>query len=73
MKIINNKCENCEGKGKLYEWGRINGRPDLPTKVFTGACEECGGQGYVPFVLFTLDEAKAILKHCGITIQRINK
>lgn len=65
MKVINTLCETCKGQGKIYKWGRIKGT-DLPTRELKGTCDVCKGEGSIPYVMFTLDEAKAILGKCGI-------
>ena len=65
MKVINTLCDSCGGQGKLYEWERIEGT-DLPTRKLKGTCEVCKGDGSIPYVMFTLEEAKAILHKCGI-------
>jgi hypothetical protein len=65
MKVINTLCDSCGGQGKLYEWGKLEGT-DLPTRILKGTCEVCKGECYIPYVMFTLDEAKAILGKCGI-------
>lgn len=65
MKVINTLCDYCGGQGKIYEWGRIEGT-DLPTRKLKSTCEVCKGDGSIPYVMFTLEEAKAILHKCGI-------
>ena len=32
-------------------------------------CRDCGGKGYKEFPVFSVDEAKAILKHCGLSTE----
>ena len=32
-------------------------------------CEACNGKGYIEYAAFTLEEAKAILKHCGLNTE----
>lgn len=32
-------------------------------------CETCNGRGYTEYATFTLEEANAILKHCGLTTE----
>ena len=65
MKLINTLCGACGGQGKLYEWGKVDGT-DLPTRILKGTCEVCNGTCSIPYVMFTLDEAKAILEKCGM-------
>lgn len=65
MKVVDTICETCDGQGKIYRWGRIAGT-DLPTREAVCTCHTCHGDGHVPYVMFTLDEAKAILGKCGI-------
>lgn len=65
MKLINTLCGTCDGQGKIYEWGHIDGT-DLPTRKLKCACEACNGTGSVPYVMFTLEEAKVIIEKCGL-------
>jgi len=32
-------------------------------------CNQCNGKGYTEHVTFTVDEANAILKHCGLSTE----
>lgn len=34
-------------------------------------CCACGGKGYAEYAVFTIEEAQAILKHCGIITGKI--
>lgn len=32
-------------------------------------CKACNGKGCTAYATFTIEEANAILKHCGLTIE----
>jgi DnaJ-class molecular chaperone len=65
------RCENCNGFGEVTYY-----KPDEPIDD-TGCgtahsvreeCERCGGKGYIEeYVMFTVEEAQAIFKHCGLS------
>jgi hypothetical protein len=65
MKVVNTLCDTCSGQGKIYEWGKLEGT-DLPTRILKSTCEVCSGTGSIPYVMFTLVEAKVILEKCGL-------
>ena len=68
MKDLIDMCIECQGTGRRVSYktreredGYIafEGRTEQP-------CNTCGGRGYFKYCLFTEEEAKAILKHCGL-------
>jgi hypothetical protein len=32
-------------------------------------CTQCNGTGYTEYAVFSIEEAEAILKHCGLTTE----
>ena len=68
MKTIQQTCGTCAGRGKIAHW-KIISKPDdvygMAEKVEEECCA-CGGMGYIEYAAFTVEEAQAILKHCGI-------
>lgn len=63
-------CRSCAGTGKQINWKIV----DLNDNVGTAekeevVCEECNGKGYTEYATFTLEEAKVILKHCGLSTE----
>ena len=66
MKVINTLCEACKGQGKIYEWEPVEGSEDMLNRKLKYSCDVCKGEGSIPYVMFTLEEAKAILHKCGI-------
>ena len=70
MNTIKVICEACAGIGKEYKWKTIcmndaGGTMEREEIV----CEACNGKGYTEYAVFNLEEAKAILKHCGLSTE----
>lgn len=73
MKTIQQMCNNCAGIGKVVSWKITNkseGSYGTAEKVEVECCV-CGGKRYTEYAVFTVDEAQAILKHCGIATGEI--
>ena len=73
MKTIQQTCGTCAGRGKVVHW-KIVSKPDDVYKMAEKIEEEycaCGGEGYTEYAAFTVEEAQAILKHCGIIADEI--
>ena len=70
MKTMNVTCGTCLGVGKYYNWKATCTNEGFGTmereEVF---CEVCNGRGYTEYATFTLEEAKAILEHCGLNTE----
>lgn len=70
MQVI---CSSCSGIGNTYTWeevlkdeGYINsGIGTLKRKEIP--CKACNGKGYIEYAVFSIEEAEAILKHCGLS------
>ena len=68
------KCPYCNGVGEVVKWEPIepvenDGRMVNCLKRVDDTCEHCKGIGYVDYVMFTIEEAEAIMKHCGLHIE----
>ena len=50
--------------GKQTNWKIVDERGTIKSEE--AICEVCNGKGYTEYATFTLEEAKAILKHCGL-------
>ena len=72
MNINRLPCINCYGTGKTKIWKMVsidekNGVGRLESEEVV--CETCNGKGYNEYPSFTVEEAKAILKHCGLSTE----
>lgn len=57
-------CANCGGSGIAEHW-KVE-QPGKLTKV-EEECPVCKGEGCIAYPIFTVEEAKVILKHCGLS------
>lgn len=56
-------CYTCSGCGRVDVYKVVSeGMAQREETV----CGNCGGKGYKEFAVFTLEEAAAIMKHCGL-------
>lgn len=63
-------CGSCAGIGKNYNWKAvymddISGTIEREEVV----CAACNGKGWTEYAVFSVEEAKAILKHCGLSTE----
>lgn len=63
-------CGNCCGIGKVINWiavdlDDINGFMQKEETF----CTQCNGTGYTEYAVFSVEEAEAILKHCGLSTE----
>lgn len=70
METIQVNCSNCAGFGHIDKYVYDPEKSTEPG-VYTAhrktiVCERCKGKGYIERVMFSVEEAKAILKHCGL-------
>ena len=70
MNVMRAFCTSCSGMGKYVIWKAV----DLSNNIGTMESEEivcgaCNGKGYTEYATFSLEEANAILKHCGLTTE----
>lgn len=73
MKTIQQTCGFCGGTGRAVNWkitNKLEGCYKTAERV-EEECSQCGGKGYTEHAVFTVEEAQAILKHCGITTGEI--
>lgn len=70
MKRAQEWCRECVGRGHktIYRLVEFNGTGGTAQSEET-ICESCNGKGYLEYAVFTIEEAKAILKHCGLTTE----
>lgn len=70
MNVMQVLCSSCAGMGKQTNWKVVELNDNTSTAVKEeNVCEICNGKGYVEYATFTLEEAKAILKHCGLSAE----
>ena len=52
-------CRNCGGIGKtIIKSGFLKKEEKI--------CTQCNGIGYTEYAVFSVEEAEAIMKHCGL-------
>ena len=70
MNVMRAFCTNCSGMGKQITWKAINLVNNIGTMESEETiCDACNGKGYTEYATFSLEEAKEILKHCGLTTE----
>lgn len=67
MNVMNITCGNCAGIGKQIIWKAVDDFGMMKKEEIV--CSACNGKGYTEYATFTIDEAKAILKHCGLSTE----
>ena len=66
MKRIQMTCGNCCGTGRDLMWEIITpGTAERRERK----CMSCEGKGYTEHAVFSVEEAEAILKHCGLSVE----
>ena len=68
MRTIQQTCGSCAGIGKVVNWKITSNQGSNygTAEKIEEECPLCGGKGYTECAVFTVEEAQAILKHCGI-------
>lgn len=66
MTIKRKACGRCHGYGYVETYIPFIDDKTGRCKIKTNACKACNGNGYAEYAEFTVEEAKAILKHCGL-------
>lgn len=66
MERMNAMCKKCAGRGYTDET-LIPNCDGMTCTVKRDICDECNGMGYTEYAVFTIEEAEAILKHCGLS------
>lgn len=70
MNVMQVFCSSCAGTGKQINWKVVDMNDNMGTmKKEEVVCGACNGKGYTEYATFTLEEAKAILKHCGLSTE----
>lgn len=64
MKIIRTFCESCHGLGLISTYEIVD---EGTAQLKQVPCDNCGKKGYTEHAVFSIEEAKAILKHCGLS------
>lgn len=63
MRRMHVTCGTCAGCGFTTKWKDIG---DSTLHREDTKCEICDGRGYTEYAMFSIEEAEAILKHCGL-------
>lgn len=71
MNVMQVFCGSCAGTGKQTNWKVVDMYDDNTGTAMKEEviCEACNGKGYTGYAIFTLEEAKVILKHCGLSTE----
>lgn len=63
MRRMQVTCGNCAGIGYYVTWEDIGANTLQKKEIW---CKECNGNGYTEYAVFSIEEAEAIFKHCGL-------
>ena len=70
MKIDRITCGNCLGVGHTIVWKYVDLHDNMGTlQSEEVGCTQCGGRGYTEYPVFSVEEAKAILKFCDLSTE----
>ena len=72
MKIKTMTCDYCRGNGYGTIWEEVSRDIEANTRTVQSkevTCKECNGKGYIEYPIFSVEEAKAILKHCSLSTE----
>ena len=69
MNTMQVTCGNCAGIGYKFRHKLIIDNIPGTLKREEITCESCNGKGYTEYAVFSVEEAKAILKHCGLSTE----
>ena len=69
MEINSVTCGTCCGKGYVETYKIVENSTGGLVRRGQDICKQCGGKGYIEYPVFTMEEAKAILKHCGLNTE----
>lgn len=59
-------CGNCDGIGHMIKYEIVDDGVAQRKEV---VCENCNGKGWTEYAFFSVEEAKAILKYCGLSAE----
>ena len=63
-------CGSCGGTGKYLGWKHVESNNQTSKWEETEViCPQCNGAGWTEYAVFSVEEAEAILKHCGLTTE----
>lgn len=69
MKRMYTTCGTCSGTGIVQQWIDVAEDEKTGTRTCqlrTVPCKHCNGNGHTEYAAFSIEEAEAILKHCGL-------
>lgn len=72
MNVMQVTCGNCGGARNTVIWKTFSVDKETGIETLKSeqvVCERCGGKGWIEYATFSVDEAKAILKHCGLSAE----
>ena len=68
MKIMRVSCNKCDGFGYVTRFIVPDDNVHIACRG-TEICDKCDGKGYTEHAVFSIEEAKVILKHCGLSTE----
>lgn len=68
MERMNIACKKCAGLGYTNE-KIIPNDDNMTVQLKRDTCDKCNGVGHTEYAIFSIEEAEAILKHCGLTTE----
>lgn len=68
MERMNIMCKKCAGMGYTNQRFIPSG-DGMTMRSEKDICDECNGVGHTEYAIFSIEEAKAIIKHCGLTTE----
>lgn len=70
MNVTQVMCGSCAGTGTQINWKVVDSDGKVGTAIKEETvCGACKGKGYTEHATFSLEEAKTILKHCGLSTE----
>lgn len=70
MNTMQVTCCMCGGSGCTMKYRPVSSDGVITTLQGEEVrCESCNGKGWAEYAVFSIEEAKAILKHCGLSTE----
>lgn len=72
MRIEPITCSACGGRGRIEVWKVVEQNEQTHSgtaQMVEATCGNCDGKGYMEYPVFSVEEAKAILKYCGLSTE----
>ena len=66
MNTMTVTCGSCAGTGTVIRYNLVS---EGLAQGQEETCSQCNGRGYTEHAVFTVDESKVILKHCGLSTE----